>query len=299
MFARFAIKAFFKVLPKQLKNRIPDSIYLKLRYRANMGKRLNLKHPQTFNEKLQWLKLHDRNPRYTMMVDKYEVKKYIAETIGEEYVIPTLGVWERFDDINFDALPNRFVLKCTHDSGSVVVCREKATFDKKAAQTKLEKCLKRNYYYSEREWPYKNVKPRIIAEQYMEDFAKNGLRDYKYFCFNGEPKMILVSEGSENHATSKVSFVDMNGKKMPVERSDYAPFAGEIQMPSNMGQMGAVARKIADMIDSSFVRVDLYSVNNRVYFSEITLTPCAGMTPFKPMEWDKKIGDWITLPDCL
>lgn len=153
---------------------LPDKMYLKICYKLATGKKLDLKNPQTFNEKLQWLKLYDRKPEYTRMVDKYEAKKYVAEKIGEEYIIPTLGVWDHFDEIDFDSLPDQFVLKCTHDSGGLVIVRDKAKLDKVAAKQKIEKSLKRNYYYSGREWPYKDVKPRIIAEKYMEDISSGG-----------------------------------------------------------------------------------------------------------------------------
>ena len=172
---------------------IPDSIYLRYAYKKLMGKNLNLRKPKTFNEKLQWLKLHDRNPLYTTLVDKYAVKSWVAEKIGDSYVIPTLGVWNKFENIDFEKLPNQFVLKCTHDSGSVVVCKDKSCFNKELAERKLNDCLKRNFYYQFREWPYKNVPPRIIAEPYVEDQKCAELRDYKFYTFGGEPKYLLLA----------------------------------------------------------------------------------------------------------
>lgn len=200
---------------------IPDDTYLRLAYRIRMGKKLNLDHPRTFNEKLQWLKLYDRKPEYTTMVDKYEAKQWVASRIGEEYIIPTLGIWDHFDEIDFDALPNQFVLKCTHDSGGLVICRNKATLDKEKAKKKLDHCLRNNYFWGMREWPYKNVKPRIIAEKYMEDSAGraellddkstyNGLTDYKFFCINGKPRFVYVSRGFEYHTTVQISFLTLN-----------------------------------------------------------------------------------------
>ena len=182
----------------KLLNCLPDSAYLKLVYRQSVGKKLNLKNPQTFNEKLQWLKLYDRRPEYTRMVDKYEAKRYVAERIGEEYIIPTFGVWDRFDDIDFERLPNQFVLKCTHDSGGLVVCRDKSRLDFQVARKKIEKSLKTNYYLHSREWPYKNVKPRIIAEQYMEDESTEGLlvlMDYKFYLRPAPTLTLHLGEG--------------------------------------------------------------------------------------------------------
>ena len=172
---------------------IPDALYLKLRYWKVFHKPLNLKNPQTFNEKLQWLKLYDRKPEYTCMVDKYKAKQYVAERIGQEYIIPTLGVWDSFDEIDFDALPDQFVLKCTHDSGGLVICQDKKTLDKEAARRRITASLQRNYFWANREWPYKNVKPRIIAEVYMQDTVTAELRDYKFFCFNGTAKLLFIA----------------------------------------------------------------------------------------------------------
>ena len=171
---------------------LSDEEFLKRRFRCALGYDLDLEHPKTFNEKLQWLKLHDRNPEYTTMVDKYAAKKWVADRIGEEHIIPTLGVWEHFDDIDFDTLPERFVLKCTHDSGGIVIVKDKRKFDKKSAKREMERSLNRNYYWSGREWPYKNVPPRIIAEQYMESPGKVVPEDYKIYCMNGEPQYIVV-----------------------------------------------------------------------------------------------------------
>src|SRR4051812_46457707 len=163
-------------------NWLPDKIYLRMLYRIRMKKKLNWKNPKTFNEKLQWLKLHDRQQKYNSMVDKYEAKQYVSDRIGSEYIIPTYGVWDSFEEINFDMLPDQFVLKCTHDCGGLVICRDKNTFDIEKAREKITKCLKRNYYYHTREWPYKGVKPRVIAEKYMEDSSSVVLKDYKFYC---------------------------------------------------------------------------------------------------------------------
>lgn len=194
-----------------------DKTFLKMRYKYETGHRLNLKNPQRYNEKLQWLKLYDRRPEYTNMVDKYEVKRIVEEKIGADYIIPTLGIYNTFDEIDFDALPSSFVLKCTHDSGSVILCKDKAHFDKESAREKLTAALKKNFYEAFREWPYKNVKPRIIAEQYMQNAAGTDLEDYKVMCFNGEPKIInLHKDRYHNHTqsfyTSEWKYLDLSQK---------------------------------------------------------------------------------------
>ena len=276
----------------------PDKFFLKCEYKHTFGKKLNLKDPQTYNEKIQWLKLYDRRLEYTAMVDKYEAKKYVADIIGEEYIIPTLGVWDRFEDIDFESLPDQFVLKCTHDSGGLAICRNKDDFDIDGAREKINKALKCQYFYAHREWPYKNVKPRIIAEQYMEDNSgSSGLTDYKFFCFNNEAKMLYVSQGLEDHSTARISFYDLNGNEMPFRRSDYRPIGDNMTLPNDFEDMLKTANKLARSINSAFVRVDLYSTNNGIKFSEITFSPCAGMIPFDPPEWNETLGTWIKLPE--
>lgn len=276
-----------------LLNWMPDNIYLQLKYLKKMGKILNLKNPKTFNEKLQWLKLHDRNSDYTKMVDKYKVKEYVASIIGEEYIIPTLGVWERFEDIDFSKLPNQFVLKCTHDSGGLVICRNKDNLDYDAARKKIEESLKNNFYYYGREWPYKNVKPRIIAEVYMEDYSGVSLKDYKFYCFNGKAKFLYLSSGLENHATAQISYVTLDWEKAPFERTDYEPFDSLPLKPINFDLMVKYAEILAENIP--FVRIDFYEINNKLYFGEITFYPGSGYAPFKPEEWDYKVGEWIDI----
>lgn len=280
-----------------LLNWIPDETYLKIAYRIKMGKKLNLDAPRTFNEKLQWLKIHDRKPIYTELVDKYEVRKHIAQRIGEEYLIPLVGgPWKSFDEIDFDALPDQFVLKCTHDSGGLVICRDKSKLDKDSARGRIERSLRSNFSCSFREWPYRNVKPRIIAEAYMEDENEAlGLTDYKFFCFNGKPEMIYVSQGLEDHSTASISFYDMSGNRMPFRRSDFKPIEGKMKLPVNFAQMTKTAEELAQIIQCPFVRIDLYSIRGRMYFSEVTFFPCGGMVPFEPAEWDEKLGGWIDL----
>lgn len=277
-------------------NNMPDKEYLSREFKLSLGREINWDNPQTFNEKLQWLKVYDRKSIYTTMVDKIEAKKYVASIIGEEHIIPTLGVWDRFDDIDFDQLPNQFVLKCNHDSGGLVIVRDKNSFDRKAAKKRIERSLRRNYYYVHREWPYKDVKPQILAERYMED-ENGGLRDYKFFNFEGKSKFIYVSEGLENHSTAKISFFDFEGHKLPFERLDFASFDGDIQLPEVFEQIHSLSNKLAEKVGNAFVRTDFYCINNDVYFSEITFSPCSGIIPFDPMDWDLKLGKLIELPE--
>lgn len=273
---------------------LSDKAFTKMTYKACVGKKLDLKNPKSFNEKLQWLKLYNRKPAYSTLVDKFAVKEYVAKAIGEQYIIPTLGVWDHFDDIDFESLPEQFVLKCTHDSGSIVICRDKETFDKGAAKKKLEKKLKKSFYWAFREWPYKNVKPRIIAEKYMQDDVHPDLKDYKFYCFNGEPKFLYLSQGLSNHATAKISFVSLDWEKMPFHRTDFAEFEELPPKPANFDLMVEFCKKLAK--DIPFLRVDFYDINGQLYFGELTFFPGAGLTPLKPEEWELKLGEWIELP---
>lgn len=278
-------------------NWMPDALYLKIIYRSRMGKALDIRNPELFSEKMQWLKLFDRNPLYTKMVDKYEAKEYVSQIIGDEFTIKTLGVWDSFEDIDFATLPNQFVLKCTHDSGGLVICRDKSTLDLDKAREKIEGSMKVNYFWSTREWPYKNVKPRIIAEEYMEDETNtSGLTDYKFFCFNKKPRFLYVSQGLENHDTAGISFYDFSGVEMPFKRTDYRSLGPHFELPSNFEELLMIAEKLADSVNSAFARIDLYSINGKCYFSEITFSPCSGMMPITPKEWDWKLGEWIELP---
>lgn len=269
-----------------------DEAYLKRKYKACMGKEIHLDSPQTFNEKLQWLKLHDRKPEYTTMVDKYAVKMYVADIIGEKYIIPTLGVWNHFDEIDFDKLPNQFVLKCTHDSGGIVICKDKNKLDLKSAKKKIEKSLKQNYYWSGREWPYKDVKPRIIAEEYMIDESGYELKDYKFFCFNGEPKMMFIA--TDRGLDTKFDFYDMEFNHLPFTNGH--PNANkQIKKPKNYSTMLALSAKLSFGIPH--VRVDFYNINGKIYFGELTFFHWSGLVPFEPEEWDYKLGSWLKLPE--
>lgn len=272
---------------------ILDKAYLKYMYWAHFGKKLDLNNPKKFNEKLQWLKLYNRDPKQMNLVDKYEVKKYIADTIGEEYVIPTLGVYDNFEKIDFDMLPERFVLKCTHDSGSVYICHNKQSFDIKAARNKINKKMKQNLFWYGREWPYKNLKPRIIAEQYMEDSKTSELRDYKFFCFDGEVKCFKVDyDRFKNH---RANYYTPQGELMRFGEVVCPPdFDREINLPKMLDKMVGLANRLS--AGHPFLRVDFYEVDDRVFFGELTFYPAAGFGPFSPEEWDYTLGEWIKLP---
>lgn len=294
-----------KHLLKAVTHLIPDAMYLKLKYRMRTGKSLNLKKPSGFNEKLQWLKLHDRNPKYSMMADKAEVKKYVAECIGQEHIIPTFGVWNKFEDINFSALPEQFVLKCTHDSGGLVICRDKSWLDMEKAKKKINKSLKTSYYWHSREWAYKDIKPRILAEQYIADpWAQQwlsqetnteGLVDYKFYCFHGEPKFLYVAYANlvNGEKNDLLSFLNLDWTPAPFFREDHEQIPVLPPKPQNLDEMIQIAEKLS--ADIPFVRVDMYCISGKVYFSELTFCPGGGFSLFSPEEWEKRIGDFIQL----
>ncbi len=269
---------------------VPDEVYLKIIYRIKVGKKLDLTNPKTYTEKLQWLKLYDRKPVYTTMVDKYAAKQYIASIVGEEYVIPTLGVWEDFDSIDFNTLPDKFVLKCTHDSGGLVMCTNKALLDIDNARSKIEKSLKTNFYWVGREWPYKNVKPQIIAEKYMTSEDEECLTDYKFFCFNGEPRIIYVSKDKSANPTT--DFFDDNGHILPIRmrdpNSDNPP-----KLPKQFDDMKRIARKLSKGM--RHLRVDFYIVDEKIYVGELTFYHNGGFSEVKPEEWNYKMGSMISI----
>lgn len=267
-----------------------DREFLSTQFRKKVGYDLNIDKPMTFNEKLQWLKLFDHSDKYTTMVDKYSVKKYITEKVGNKYVIPTLGVWEHFDDINFEKLPDKFVLKCTHDSGSAVLVDDKYTFKYEEAKQKLELALSINYYWLGREWPYKNVPRRIIAEKYMG--SQYDMVDYKFFCFHGNPKLAFTCTERFSGDGLKVTFFDLNWNRLDFERH-YPSSAKEISKPQNLDLMIELAGKLSEGIP--FVRVDFYEIEGQVYFGEMTFFPGGGMEEFRPVEWDYILGGWIKL----
>lgn len=273
---------------------LDDETYLKLLYRVKMKTPLHLSHPVTFNEKLQWLKLYDKNPDYIRMVDKYEAKKYVADIIGNEHIIPTLGVWDSFDAIDFNSLPDQFVLKCTHDSGGLVICRDKATLNIKKARKKINRSLSWNYFWKGREWQYKNVKPRIIAEQYMEDSRTHELPDYKFMCFNGKVRCVFTCTERFSTGGLKVTFFDLAWNKLSFTRH-FPSSEKAIGIPKNMAEMIKMSEKLAGNIP--FLRVDFYEIDGQYYFGELTLRPGSGIEEFNPEDWDVKLGEWLKLPD--
>lgn len=271
-----------------------DEMFLRLYFWCNLGYKLDLKNPRTFNEKINWLKLYDRHKEYSVMVDKKEAKEYVSSLIGSKYIIPTLAVYNSVDEIDFEKLPNQFVLKCTHDSGGIVVCKDKTLLDRKKAVEKLRVGLKSNFVSITREYPYKSVKPRIIAEEYMEDETGYELRDYKIFCFDGEPKYLFVaSDRQKEGEDTKFDFFDLDWNHIPVTNG-HPNAKVPINKPKNFEEMIEVAKKLSKGIPH--VRVDLYNCNGKIYFGELTFFHWGGMTPYDPIEWDYKFGEYIHLP---
>lgn len=280
---------------RNMLNWMSDKAFIKRKFKLKMGYELDLENPKTFNEKLQWLKLYDHDPLYTKLVDKYEVRKYIAEKIGEEYLIPLVGgPWNSPNEIDFAALPDQFVLKCTHDSGGVIICKDKSKLDIPAAKAKLSKHLKRNYYWTNREWPYKNVPPRIIAEKYMED-ETGELRDFKVFCFNGKPDSVMVCTGRSTGET-KFYFFDENWqlKRYNVRGLNASPDF-TLPRPEKVDKIFSTAAVLSK--DLKFARIDLYSVNDKIYFGEITFFPDSGFDPNLLHGTDEYFGSILSLEE--
>ena len=286
----YAFGAILRIISPVIKN---DEFYVKWEYYFDTHKKLNLDNPQSFNEKLQWLKLYDNQDKYTLLVDKYEVKKYVKDIIGEEYIIPTIGVWDSFEDIDFSKLPNQFVLKTTHDSGGVFICKDKSSLKKNILARKIKRNLSRNYYWKHRELPYKTVKPRIIAEQYMVDESGYELKDYKIFCFKGKPHFI------------EVDFDRFIQHRRNIYSTSWELLPFEIEYPSNptvihdkpvcLSEMLNIASKLSQGIPH--VRVDLYVINGKIYFGELTFYHESGVAKFIPDKWNYVLGGMIKLPD--
>ena len=272
--------------------KISDKKAIKARYFINFGKYPDLKHPKTYNEKLQWLKLYDRNPLYTKLVDKAEVKKIVADKIGEEYIVPTYGVWDRPEQIEWEKLPNRFVIKCTHDSGSTIVCGNKDLFDKNKVSERLKYCLSKSQFYYGREWPYKNVKPRIIVEQLLGD-SDVAINDYKILCCNGEPKIIMLHQGRRIHHTK--DYYDANWNHLNIKQRSYAMSGMIMPKPKQLSKMLELSR----VLSSGFpeIRVDWYLIDDKIYFGELTFFEGSGFLVFDDPRDDELIGSWIKLPD--
>ena len=286
-----------RILHSSYGKKMDDEEYIKRMFKLTMGYKLDLDNPKTYNEKLQWLKLNYHNPECVVAVDKYLSKQYVADKIGEQYVVPLYGVWDSFDEIDFDSLPEQFVLKTTHDCGGVVVCKGKNSFDKKSAKAFLEKHLKHEYFYHCREWPYKQVKPRIIAEKFMKDSknqSEEGLTDYKFFCFDGEPKaMFIATDRARKDTETKFDFFDMEFNHLPFTNG-HPNSDKEIKKPEKFELMIELSKKLSQGFPH--VRVDFYESEGNIYFGELTFFHWGGMVPFEPKEWDETFGEWITLP---
>ncbi len=273
-------------------NWMSDETYIKLVFRASFGYELDLNNPKTFSEKLQWLKLYNRQPEYTNLVDKYRVRQYISEKIGEKYLVPLLNVWNSVEEIEFDSLPNQFVLKCNHDQGSVVICKDKSNFNIDRAKQKLARKLKRNHYWSIREWPYKNIQPCIIGERYIQDDGKDELSDYKVLCFNGEPMLIEVHKGRFEGGHTQ-DFYDVNWNKTMFNQPGI-PMSDEIlDKPVFINEMLKLSRKLS--AGMPHVRVDWYYADGHLFFSELTFYDGSGFEPFEGKQ-DAEIGSWLILP---
>lgn len=279
---------------RKLSRLIPDRIYLQIVYFKHFRRFINFNNPKTFNEKIQWLKLNYRNEEYTKLVDKYRVKQYITKLIGEEYVIPTLGVWNNVDDIDFKSLPEKFVLKCNNDSGGIVICKNKKDFDEAKAKSFLKERLKNNGYWYGREWPYKNVKPCIIAEKCMEDSISKDIKDYKFFCFNGSMEFFDID--IDRFIEHRANYYDRNGNFLPFGKTYCPPdYTKKIEMPKNLDKMIELAETISH--NTVLSRIDFYEIDGQVYFGEITFYPGSGFSPFTDEKWDYKLGDMIDLPN--
>ena len=273
---------------------IPDKLYLRIAFRIKVREKMDFKNPITFNQKLQWLKVYNRKSIYSSLVDKYEVKKYVSRIVGEDIVIKTIGIYDKFEDIDFSTLPNQFVIKCTHDSGSVIICRNKSAFSVSDCKKRIVFAQKHNLYSYNRECVYKNVRPRILIEEYMEDNNQKSLTDYKFFCFNGEPRFLYVSTGLENHATATISFLNLDWSFSKYEREDFEQYKTLPARPQCYSQMIEIAKTLSTGMP--FVRVDLYEINGHVYFSELTFFPWSGFRRFKNKDHDVEIGKMLILP---
>lgn len=288
-------KALLPLAEKGYLNWLDDSTFLKLIFRANVGYTLNLDNPQTFNEKLQWLKLNDHNTKYPTFVDKYAVKSFIADQIGKEHVIPTIGVWDEVNQIDFEELPNRFVLKCVHGSGCNIICTDKQSLDIQKTREKLESWMHQSWYWLGREWPYKAIKPRVIAEQFLED-GTGQLMDYKFFCFNGIVKCFKID--FDRSTAHKANYYTPEGDLLEFGEMICPPdHERKIAIPVSLSNMISIAETLSEGIP--FVRVDLYDVKGQIYFGELTLYPAAGLGPFTDIKWDYKLGEWIQLPERI
>ena len=277
---------------RNLLNWISDKTYINILFFIQFGKKVNFKNPKTFNEKLQWIKIYDRDKKYVDYVDKYEVRKYVEEKLGKEVLIPLLWVGNQANDIPFDKLPEKFIIKCNHGSHTNIICNDKNNFQYNEAILKLNKWMKKSWYWYGREWPYKEVKKKIIVEKLMEDTNTGDLKDYKFFCFNGKVELFKIDfDRFEKH---KANYYDRNCKLLNFIEMDCPPdFSKKLDIPKNIEKMINMAEKLS--ADIPFVRVDFYNINNKVYFGEMTFFPAAGFGILEPKSWDNKMGKMIKL----
>lgn len=268
---------------------LSDKAFIKLIYKLRMGRKLNLDTPQTFTEKLQWLKLYDHKPEYIKMADKLQMRDFVKEKIGEGHTVPLLGVYDKWEELDFEKLPNAFVLKTTHDSGSYIIVKDKSKLDKKVAKKKINHSLRKNYYKTTREWQYKNIKPKIIIEEFLDD-GNSALTDYKFFCFNGKCEFLYVMQETASVATQVI--VDTKFNRLPF-RMDDEPSEKMPQKPTELEKMIGFAEKLSTK--QAFLRVDMYLAGGKIYIGELTFYHYGGYIPFDPPEWDLKLGKKINL----
>jgi len=276
----------------------PDKLYIDLKYLLRFGHKVNWENPQTFNEKQSWIKINDRNPLYTKLADKYEVKKFVAGVIGEEYVVPCLGIWDKVEDIDYLSLPEQFVIKCTHDSSGAIIVRNKDKIDKASVAKKLKSVFKRNYYWGLREWPYKEIKPRVIADTFLDDKTAEGnnisLRDYKFWCFNGVPEYMYCTVKDENLSDIYENFYDKDFNVVNIKHG-FPRHTPEFDRPKNYEKMWELAGKLAKASQTKWVRVDFFNVDGKIYFGEFTFFDWGGAQPFDDEQQDYELGEMLSL----
>lgn len=288
------LKSFLYRVMYHLSPLFSDEFYIKKQFKYLLGYDVNLENPKTFQEKLQWLKLHDRKPIYTKMVDKYDAKEFIAEKVGKEFVIPTIGVYNSFDEIDFTTLPDSFVMKTTHDSGTVIVCHDKNALNKKEVQKFLSKRQHRNYYFTEREWPYKDVKPRIIIEKNININGED-LSDYKFYCFNGEPKALYITTNRGKIGGLKEDYYLIDGTHIDCTQIGYPNNEIQPKLPINFDRMKKLATDLSKGIPH--LRVDFYEIDGQIFVGELTFSDGGGYALFTPEKYNRIFGEWIKLPD--
>ena len=276
-----------------LKLPLPAKWRLDMFFYNYFGRFINWSNPLGFNGKIQYLKLYDRKPEYVKMADKLTAKEWVAKKIGAEYIVPNYGVWERAEDIDFDLLPQQFVIKCNHDSGSVFVVKDKSKADLEAIRQSLKEHLQHDFSSNSEEWVYSQIKPCILAEQYLEgDDTEAGLIDYKFFCFDGKVEYLYISVGLDNHATARMCFLNNDWTWAPFQRKDYQLYENPPK-PACLDKMLDIAAELSQ--GHPFLRVDLYCVNGQIYFSELTFYPNSGFIPFHDRNMDEMAGAALTL----